>query len=226
MKVSISQPTLLPWIGYFDMIQKSDVFVFLDNVNFKKRTWHMRNRLKTGSKIDASEIWLRIPTKSTTRNTLMTDVLIDNHQDWKKNHLDIFQSNYGKNYKKIDFLEKLYQQDWDGIANFNIAFITECCKFLEISTTLVRASELEVEGRKSNLILDICKKMNATEFLANLGSRDYLENDKEIFEKENIKIFYHKYEHKQYNQRGDTFLEHLSVLDLLFSEFENSKHFI
>ena len=226
MKVSISQPTLFPWIGYFDMIQQSDVFVFLDNVNFKKRTWHMRNRLKTASKTNPSEIWVRIPTKSTSRNTLITDVFIDNQQDWKQNHIDIFQSNYGKMYKKFDFLVKLYQQDWDKIADFNIAFITECCRFLELSTTLVRASELEVEGKKSRLVLDICKKLNATEFLANSGSRDYLENDREIFEKENIKMSYHEYVHQPYNQKGDSFFEHLSVLDLLFSEFENSKQFI
>lgn len=137
-----------------------------------------------------------------------------------------FSNNYGKKYRKIHFLEELYQQDWDKIADFNIDFITRCCKFLEISTTLVRASELQVEGKKSHLLLDICKKMNASEYLSNFGSRDYLENDKEIFDEENIEISYHEYEHQPYNQKGDTFLEYLSVLDLLFSEFKSSKKFI
>lgn len=226
MKVSISQPTLFPWIGYFDMIQKSDVFVFLDNVEFKKQTWQMRNRLKTGSKIEDSEIWIRIPTKSSKTNTLIKDVLIDNGQDWKQKHLDIFQSNYGKKYKKISFLENLYQEDWNKLADFNIQFITECCRFLEIPTKLVLASELQVKGKKSHLVLDICKEMNATELLANSGSRDYLETDKAIFEKENIKVSYHRHKHPRYRQKGNIFLENLSVLDLLFSELENSKKFI
>lgn len=226
MKVSISQPTLFPWIGYFEMIKDSDVFVFLDTVEFKKQTWHMRNRLKIRSKIENSETWIRIPTKSSKTNTLIKDVLIDNGQGWKQKHLDIFQSNYGKKYKKIPFLEKFYQQEWNNIADFNIKFITECCQFLEIPTKLVLASDLEVKGKKSNLVLDICKQMNATELLANKGSGDYLEKDKEIFEQENIKISYHEFRHPKYKQKGTIFLEHLSVLDLLFSELENSKKFI
>ncbi len=226
MIVSISQPTLFPWMGYFNMIKNSDVFVFLDNVEFKKQTWQMRNRLKVRSKIEDSEIWIRIPTKSSKTNTLIKDVFIDNSQDWKQKHLDIFQSNYGKKYKNILFLEKLYQQDWDKIADFNIKFITECCQFLEIQTKLVLASDLQAKGKKSHLVLDICKHLNANELLANSGSKDYLERDRDIFEKENIRMSYHNYKQPRYQQKGKTFLENLSVLDLLFSELENSKKFI
>ncbi len=226
MIVSISQPTLFPWMGYFNMIKNSDVFVFLDNVEFKKQTWQMRNRLKVRSKIEDSEIWIRIPTKSSKTNTLIKDVFIDNSQDWKQKHLDIFQSNYGKKYKNILFLEKLYQQDWDKIADFNIKFITECCQFLEIQTKLVFASDLQAKGKKSHLVLDICKHLNANELLANSGSKDYLERDRDIFEKENIRMSYHNYKQPRYQQKGKTFLENLSVLDLLFSELENSKKFI
>lgn len=226
MKVSISQPTLFPWLGYFNMIKEADVFVFLDNVQFNKQTWHMRNRLKIRNNVEASEIWVRIPTKSAKSNTIIRDIVIDNSQDWKQKHLDIFQSNYGNDYKRVTFLKNLYLRDWQKIADFNIGFITRCCEFLEISTKLVLASELGVKGKKSHLVLDICKKLNADELLANNGSRDYLEKDRGIFEKENIKMSYHNYKHPRYGQSGKIFLEHLSVLDLLFSELENSKNFI
>ena len=76
MTLSASQPTLYPWIGYFNMIKNCDVFVFLDNVKFKKQTWHMRNRLKSGSKIDELEMWVHIPTNLNKTNTLIKDVLI------------------------------------------------------------------------------------------------------------------------------------------------------
>lgn len=186
----------------------------------------MRNRLKNASKIEDTEIWVRIPTKSASNNTLIKDTLINHATDWKQKHLDIFQFNYGKRYKEIPFLEEIYEQDWNYIADFNIKFIKECCKFLEISTQLVHASELQVLGKKSHLVLDICKQLNADELLANSGSRDYLEQDIEIFDKENIKISYHEFKHPLYGQRGNIFLDHLSVLDLLFTEFENSKNFI
>ena len=226
MKISLSQPPLYPWIGYFNLIKDCDVFIFLDNVKFKKQTWHMRNRLKSGSKVKEEEIWVHIPTNLSSTNTMISDVLIDNTQDWKKKHIDIFQYNYGSKYKNIEFLEDLYQQDWNSISDFNIEFITKCCEFLEIKTKLVRASELSVKGKKSNLILNICKQFNADELIANSGSKNYLEQDKEIFNKENIKISYHKYEPIKYKQNGEIFFENLSILDLLFSENDNSNSFI
>ncbi|MGB3608034.1 MAG: WbqC family protein [Psychroserpens sp.] len=226
MKVSISQPTLFPWIGYFNMIKQCDVFVFLDNVKFKKQTWHMRNRLKSGSLANETEVWVRIPTKLPRTHTMIKDVFIDNNQNWKQKHLDCFQYNYGKTYEDVGFLKELFETDWDKIADFNIEFITKCCQYLNINTTLVRASELDVKGKKSHLVLDICKQLNAKNLLANLGSENYLESDKDIFDKEQIEISYHNYEPVRYNQKGDTFFENLSVLDLLFSEYEHAKDFI
>lgn len=226
IKLSISQPTLFPWIGYFNMIKNSDVFVFLDNVKFKKQTWHMRNRIKSGSKVEELEVWIWIPTKLPKTNTMIKDVLIDNNQNWRQKHLDYFQYNYGKKYNDILFLIELYQKDWVKIADFNMEFIKQCCRYLEITTPLVRASELGVNGKKSELVLNICKKLSAENLLANKGSENYLEKDKEIFENENIQISYHMYSHKPYKQKGNTFIKDLSILDLLFSENENSKEFI
>ncbi len=226
MKVSISQPTLFPWVGYFNMIKNSDVFVFLDNVKFKKQTWQMRNRLKSSSKVDEAEFWIHIPTKLPKTDTMIKDVHIDNDQGWQQKHLDNFQYNYGRGYEDILFLKQLYEKDWEKIGDFNIEFITQCCKYLNIETKLVRASELDVQGKKSYLVLDICKQLNADALLANSGSQIYLEKDKQIFDESNIEIFYHNYNHVEYNQHGEIFFEDLSVLDLLFSEKENSKNFI
>ncbi len=186
----------------------------------------MRNRLKSSSKVDEAEFWIRIPTTLPKTNTLIKDVFIDNNQDWKQKHLDNFQYNYGSTYEEVIFLKELYLREWDKIADFNIEFITHCCQFLEIPTTLIRGSELNVKGTKSHLVLDICKQLNANKLLANNGSESYLEKDKTIFDNENIEITYHKYRHPRYNQCGEMFFENLSVLDLLFSEKENAKLFI
>lgn len=226
MKISISQPTLFPWVGYFNMIKSSDVFVFLDNVKFKKQTWQMRNRLKSGSKIENKEFWIRIPTKLPKTDTLIKDIFIDNNQDWKQKHLDSFQYNYGSKHENISFLKELYQKDWDKIADFNIEFITKCCEFLDIKTPLIRASDMNVKGKKSNLVLDICKQLNADNLLANEGSENYLKKDSQIFDNENIKIYYHNYSSIKYNQHGEDFLKNLSILDLLFSEKDSHKSFI
>lgn len=226
MLVSISQPTLFPWVGYFNIIKNSDVFVFFDDVKFEKHSWQMRNRLKELSKDNESPVWIRIPTKISKTNTLIKDVLIDNSQNWKENHIKAFQVNYGKRYDDIDFLHDLYNREWDKLVDFNIEFITNCCKFLEITTKLVKSSDLNCNGKKGELVLNICKNLGATEYFTSVGAVDYLEDYRKMFDESNIRITYHDYIHPVYKQRGKTFLENLSILDLIFNEKNNSKSFI
>ena len=225
MIISISQPTLFPWLGYFNIIKNSDIFVFLDNVKFEKRSWQMRNRLKATGNTDRCEEWIRIPTKLKKSDTLIKNVIIDNSQDWKIRHIKSFRTYYGKDYKNLDFLRNIYEQEWTKLSDFNIKFITDCCNFLEINTKLITASQLPISGKKGQLILNICNHLSATEYLTTVGSRNYLENYAKQFVKSNIKISYHEFQHPVYKQKG-VFLPNLSILDLLFNEQENSKHFI
>ena len=226
MIVSISQPTLFPWLGYYNIIKSSQIFVFFDNVKFEKRSWQMRNRLKALTQEEEIPVWIRIPTKIESNETLIKDVKIDNTQDWKSKHLQAFRSHYGNNFEKIEFLIDMYKQNWEYLADFNIEFIKRSCQFLNIKTKLLKASEMPVKGKRSYLLLDICKHLGATEYLTSIGAKAYLENDKKIFENENIKIIYHDYKQPIYKQHGKVFLDHLSILDLIFNNFENSKDFI
>lgn len=226
MRVSISQPTLFPWIGYFNIIKNSDIFVFFDDVKFEKHSWQMRNKLKEISKDRESPVWIRIPIKIAKTDTLIKDVLIDNSENWKENHLKAFQINYGKSYNEVNFISDMYNREWDKLVDFNIEFITNCCKFLDISTKLVKSSDLNCNGKKGELVLNICKKLEATDYLTSVGAVDYLEDYRKLFDESNIKIIYHDYTHPVYKQRGKTFLENLSVLDLIFNEKNNSKSFI
>tara|TARA_B100001750_G_C15365474_1_gene524508 strand:- start:89 stop:769 length:681 start_codon:yes stop_codon:yes gene_type:complete len=226
MIVSISQPTLFPWLGYFNIIKNSDIFVFLDNVKFEKRSWQMRNRLKATVNTDKSEEWVRIPTQLKKSDTLIKDVIIDNTQDWKARHITSFRTHYGKDYENLNFLRDIYEQEWTKLSDFNIKFITDCCNFLEINTELMMASQLPVSGKKGQLMLNICEHLSATEYLTTVGSRNYLENYASQFVKSNIEISYHGFQHPIYKQKGEEFLPNMSILDLLFNEQENSKHFV
>lgn len=225
MIISISQPTLFPWIGYFDIIQKSDIFVFLDNVKFEKRSWQMRNRIKFVSKDIEKEIWIRIPTTVKKSETDIKDVLIDNSQKWKNVHMNTFRSNYGNEFQEIEFLKEMYDREWEFLADFNMEFIKNCCKYLNITTKIEQASKLNVDGNKSQLLLNICKKFSASKYLSTIGSKNYLENDKKIFEDENIEIIYHDFKQPNYKQKGNRFYENLSILDLILTEGENSYKF-
>ncbi len=223
MKISISQPTLFPWLGYFDIIKKSDIFVFLDHVKFEKRSWQMRNRLKNTDKLNECETWIQIPTHTIKSDTKIKDVEIDNHQDWKSKHLKTFQALYGNSCLEIPFLKKLYDKNWNLLSDFNISFISGCCEFLGINTCLKKSSELDIDGKKSKLLLNICEKLNATEYLTTIGAKEYLDSDKEIFYNSNIDIEYHNYNHPNYKQKGKQFIPQLSILDLIFNEKKNAK---
>ena len=115
MIISIHQPAYLPWLGYFDKIIKSDIFIYLDTVQLEKNSYSYsyRNKIKTPQ----GSAWLTIPLKMKGHtNRAIKDVLIDNSQQWKKKHL----KNIFFNYKKATFfdelypkIEELYKQDFD-----------------------------------------------------------------------------------------------------------------
>ena len=226
MIISISQPTFFPWIGYFNIIKNSDVFIFLDNVKFQKHSWQMRNRIKNISKNSDSEVWMFVPTKGVKSDTLIKDVIIDNSKNWKQKHIKTLKNNYSKSFEQIKFLTQIYDNEWNKLADFNIEFITKCCQYLGIKTKLIKASDLLVMGKKSELVLNICKELNADEYFAAAGSKDYLEDYKDDFEDAGIKITYHNYAHPIYKQKGNRFLPNLSILDLILSELENVYKFI
>jgi len=226
MIVSISQPTVFPWLGYFNMIKNSDVFVFLDNVKFEKHSWQMRNKIKEITKSGESETWIRIPTRLEKSDTMIKDVIIDNSQNWKEKHIKAFRINYGKSYGELKFLNDIYDKSWQNLTDFNMMCIKGCCDFLNIKTKMIRASDMSANGKKSQLILNICKEAGATKYLSAMGSKVYLENDRKIFEDENIEIIYHNYSHPIYRQRGKIFIPNLSILDLLFNEQIHAKQFI
>jgi len=226
MIVAISQPTLFPWIGYFNIIKNSEIFVFLDTVKFKKQCWQNRNKLKQVSKEKDSFFWIRMPVKSSKNDILIKDVYIDNSVDWKNEHKKTFLGNYGKEYEEIEFLQDIYKKNWEKLADFNIEFITRCCEYLEIETKLIKASDMEQQGKKGDLVLDICKTLGATEYLSGVAGSNYLEDYRKKFDENNIRITYHDYLDPIYKQRGTQFIEKLSILDLIFNEKKNAKNFI
>lgn len=226
MIVGIAQPTFFPWIGYYNIIKNSNMFVFLDNVKFEKHSWQMRNRVKNSSKHSDSEVWMSVPTKGVTNNTLIKDVIIDNTKNWKQKHVKTLKNNYSKSFQEIKFLTQIYDNEWNKLADFNIESITKCCQYLGIKTKLIKASDLLATGKKGDLVLNICKELNANEYFSTIGSKDYLEDYKDSFEDARIKITYHNYTHPIYKQKGNNFLPNLSILDLILSELDNAYKFI
>jgi WbqC-like protein family len=224
MIVAAHQPLFIPWIGYFDKINKSDLFVIVDNVQFTSYGWIRRNSIKTCS--GSQLVTVPIHRMKEILGKKINDVKIDNqlNEKWKRNHLNSFQVNYGKSpyfTEVFIFLKDIYDKPFELLSEFNYELIKFICGFLKIETKLVLASELNASGSKTDLIIDICKKTEATSFILGMGGSNIYADRKKI-ESNGIIIVEQNFNHPTYNQLFGEFIPRLSVLDFLFNEGPNA----
>ena len=212
--VAITQPTYLPWLGYFQQMARADVFVFLDTVQFAHQSWQSRNRLRD---IEGNVFWVTVPVASHHLTDPICDIRIASQpRSWRRKHLNSVRTHLGGTphlESVVATLEAALNQQHEKLVDLNIDLIARVRQKLGIQTRLLRASELDVSGSRSDLLLAICQEVGASRFLANAGSRIYLQSDEDRFEKSGITIDYQCWKHPVYQQRGDNFIVNLSWLD-------------
>jgi len=218
MKIAIHQPQYIPWIPYFSKIYQSDVFVFLDDVQYQKNGLQNRNFIlcKNGP------TRLTIPVSCRFGDKINEAKISDNNI--LKKHWQTIEQCYKQHilFSEINpFLQEKYQKDYALLSDLNIEIIKGILSFLSINTELIISSDIKKQGTKSDLILYICKHVQADTYLTGSGGIDYLKV--EDFRKAGIGIQILDYNFKPYSQhnRGE-FVEKLSILDLLFNKGRNS----
>jgi hypothetical protein len=214
------QPLYLPWLGFFHKVAMSDIFVFMDDVQFINDDYIHRNKIK----MPTGWIWLTVPILSKEHlNKKIKDMQIDNDKNWNKKHWKSISSNYAKapyfeSYK--DFFENIYEKKWDNLADLDECLLKYLLKELKISVKLIKASEQNFEGKKSDRILDMCMKLGADAYIFGELGKNYA--DVEDFENKGVKVYFQKYVHPVYSQLHGDFVSHLSIIDLLFCYGEKS----
>jgi len=227
---AIMQPTYNPWLGYFDLIDRVDTFVFLDNVQVVKRSWQVRNRIKTPQ----GELFLTIPIiRPKGQETKLNEAIIDDTQRWREKHIKTIEFYYKKApffVEVFPLVKNLIEFPTRILSDFNINFISTIAKKIGIKTKFVKASELEpLKGKKDKLLAEICKKINCSKYISPQGSAIYLEAQEPggAIVKNGIELYYHNYEHPIYNQLYPPFLPYMGIIDLLFNEgFEKALEII
>ena len=225
MNTAIQKPEHIAWIGFFNKMSQCDLFVYLDNVQFKKRYFENRNKVIH----DGEVLWLTVPvvTKGLQTQTIC-EVQIDYDQAWQKKYKGRLEHAYGKlstweDIKKITFppLEKSFEK----LVDLNLALINNIRDYLGIDTPTARASKMSCKNlRGSDLILEICSQSNTRTYISGPDGKNYLESGK--FIKKEIEIVYHEFQHPEYPQMVDGFVSHLSVLDLIANHGEKSQDVI
>lgn len=215
-KIAISQPTFLPWCGYIALINYIDEFVFLDNVQFEKRSWQQRNYIKSNS----GKLNLTIPVISKNfYQQKINDVKIDYSN---KLYLKIIKS-IEQNYNRAPFfndyangLFKILELKPEKLIDLNILLIKWICEILSIDLRYSFSSQFKTKSRKEQLIYDICKQKNADKYISTIGSMKYLK-EQEFFKFTGSKLYFFKYQNKEYDQLYGKYIENLSIIDLLFN---------
>lgn len=220
--VHINQPRFLPALNYFQRMLIADVFVYLDTVQFQRHDWENRNKIKALNKAGWS--WLSVPVIA-PKGTRITEAIIDDSTDWRTKMCKTVQMNYARAYKFKDYYpqfesiiqmrvkeQPLVMLNYALIEMFREAWNLNRCRY-------VYASDLGCRGTKENLLLDICKKLDARVYLSGLEGRNY--NTPERWENAGIRLAYHDYKYPRYKQvhapnRG-AFQAWMSALDLLLN---------
>lgn len=217
--IAVMQPTFLPWLGYFDLIDQSDVFVLYNNVQFSKQSWQVRNRINTHSGIQ----WLNIPVIKCPLSTPIEEVKIDNTKPWKKKILMSLKVNYGKSGHFLaiyEWLEGLIGSQYLRLEEFNNRFIEETSTILGIKTKFIKSSELSLQSTdRVGKLLEIAKLTRASRYISTIGAYDYLlaEQAGAKFKNEKISLVFHQYHPVVYKVHHQQFEPYMSILDCLFN---------
>lgn len=212
--VGIHQPEYLPWMGFLNKLANSDAFVLLDNVQYRRNYFQNRNRIRTAT----GWSWLTVPVKKAPLETPIMDIEVDDSKLWGETHLKGLSQNYSKapHFREHEeFLNRLYAEKWNKLAELNVWIIRYIADSLGIQTEIILASKLRANGTSSELLLGICKELGAETYLSGRFGRDYL--DERLFEEAGIGVVYQDFHHPMYRQVYEPFVPDLAGVDLLFN---------
>jgi hypothetical protein len=215
MIVSINQPAYLPWLGYFDRIAHSDIHVVLDHVQFEKNSYVNRNQILSPN----GPAWLTVPVRTKGRfgNLDIKSLEIDRSQHWQRKHLRTIEGAYANTPMFNQFWEpirNIIDHDWIYLAELCDSINLHLLSQFDINTKITRSTELNCAETKSDLVLEICRKLGADTYLSGPFGRDYLDVD--AFQNAGIGIQFHDFASPTYPQPTEPFVPNLSVVDCLF----------
>lgn len=223
MKVAVSQSNYLPWRGYFDMIASVDVFVLLDDVQFTRRDWRNRNRIKTPNGLS----WLTIPVESKGKYEAKIAEIEVPDDGWKDQHLKTLSHAYSRSDHAKEILGWLAGVYGDSrsakLHEINQHFIERINAFLGIDTILVSSLDFSTPSEPNERLMSICRELGATNYVTGPAARDYLQE--ESFNAEGIAVEWFDYgPYLPYRQPWGDYEERVSVIDLLLNCGVNAKN--
>lgn len=227
MNCVVLQPSYIPWRGFFHQIQKADVFVWYDDVQYDKHGWRNRNRIKTPSGAQ----WLTIPViaKGVVENHVpINQIRVNPNEDWGRKHWQTLKQHYGKApyfARYAPMLEDFYCSPVELLADFTIATAEWIARELGIShTRFVRSSSLLAEGTKTDRLVSLFRQVGATHYISGPSAREYMQEEK--LAAAGVTLEWMTYDYPEYEQLYPPYDPQISILDLLFMKGPDAPKFI
>ena len=224
--VAIVQSSYIPWKGYFDLIRAVDEFILLDDVQFTRRDWRSRNRIKTPQGL----MWLTIPVQSKGRYLQTIQETHVAEGGWSGKHWASLRANYARApffEAYASGLEAVYRDlaKETRLSAINHALIVAACGFLAIETPIRWSSDYEVVSGRNERLVALCRQAGATDYLSGPSARDYM--DEAMFAAAGVAVRFADYSgYREYPQLYPPFEHHVSVLDLLFSTGHGARKYL
>lgn len=200
---------------FFAKVLACDKFILVDHVQFVKKEWQNRNKIKT----ENGPKWLTVPVLVKGKfEQNINEVEINNNEKWQREHWGAIEFNYVKapyfkDYK--DFFEGVYKKKWNKLLDLNRSIIEFILDKLGIKKKIILSSSLNLTCKSTDLLIEMCKKMNGDTYLSGHQAMDYV--DLEKFKKNNLKHVFMEFNYPTYEQQFGDFLPNLSIIDALFN---------
>ena len=220
MILTAHQPVYLPWLGLFHKIALADLFCYFDIVQYQRKDYNNRNKVKTSN----GELWLSVPVESKNHLSKNVSKILIVQDSWVKKHLKSIELNYKKTPFFKDYFPELQSilinDSKDSLGYLNLKLLEYFMECLKIDTPIVKASDYNFEGIGSDLVLDMCVKLGADNYIFGEQGKNYA--DVKAFKEAEIVVEFQNYIHPVYRQMGRDFLPYMSIIDLLFNEGDKS----
>lgn len=215
-KVLITQSNYIPWKGYFDAIQFVDEVILYDDMQYTKRDWRNRNKISTPNGLK----WLSIPVSVKGKYFQAINETKVSENNWQKKHWTSIKHNYNKApyFKEYEnYFEKLFLNcKEEYISLINLHFIIGINKILNINTPIRFSSDFDLIEGKTEKLIDLCKKVNATDYYSGPSAKSYI--NKDLFDENNINLHYFDFNnYPEYQQLNTPFEHGVTILDLIFN---------
>jgi hypothetical protein len=215
-RVGIVQSNYIPWKGYFDLINSVDEFILYDEVQYTRRDWRNRNRIKTREGVR----WLTVPVvvkgryHQSIRETRISD------PGWPRRHWETIRHNYARapwfgSYEGL-FADLYERCTFESLSDVNRFFLEAVCDLLGIKTKLSWAGDFHLVPHRTERLVELCRQAGASHYLSGPSARAYL--DERLFAEAGISVNFMEYTgYPEYAQLFPPFEHAVSIIDLIFN---------